>query len=104
MGTIMCMLIKMICAAALSCLGLTLHHKTCHITTRHESYPGNVSFEYTYKLRGTEAIGIWMDVSASVIEVSDCEEKLVPIIQVELYSNSQDVRICKTTDGRQKDN
>ena len=69
--------------------------KTCYIVTQHDSHPGAVSFEYTYKLREKTSIGIWMDVEASIVEIAeDCEEKFIKIIHLELYSNCEEIRIC----------
>lgn len=70
--------------------------KTFYIVTQHDNYPGSVSFEYTYKLRDREEVGFWTDVIASIVEIAeDGEEKLIPIINVHLYSNNNEIRICK---------
>ena len=76
-------------------IGKYFENKTFYVVVYHDKYDGPAAFEYTYSLRETTTMGVWMDITASIVEIQDGgDEKIVPIVDVELYSDSHQIRIC----------
>ena len=76
-------------------------NKTFYVVVYHDKYNGPAAFEYTYSLRETTTMGVWMDITASTVEIQDGVEKIIQIVDVELYSDSHEIRICNLSTKRE---
>ena len=57
-------------------------NKTFYVVAYQDKYVGPIAFEYTYSLRETTTMGVWMDITASIVEIQDGgDEKIVPIVE-----------------------
>eukprot|EP00944_MAST-04C_sp_MAST-4C-sp1_P006381 g6381.t1 len=82
-------------------IGKYFENKTFYAVVYHDKYDGPAAFEYTYSLRETTTMGVWMDITASTVEIQDGVEKIIQIVDVELYSDSHEIRICNLSTKRE---
>ena len=82
-------------------IGKYFENKTFYVVVYHDKYDGPAAFEYTYSLRETTTMGVWMDITASTVEIQDGVEKTIQIVDVELYSDSHEIRICNLSTKRE---
>lgn len=68
-------------------------NRTCYVITQHDEHECPVSFEYTYTIRPMTSVGIWCDIVASIAQFNGTEVYFNPIIQIQIYSGSKDIRI-----------
>ena len=50
-------------------------NKTFYVVAYHDKYDGPAAFQYTYSLRETTTMGVWMDITASTRSASSSNAK-----------------------------